>query len=156
MRQSLSEPNATPRPAVDDRPVRYAVLAAVALSFVLVAAAVVDQAGTRSLVEHAEAMYAPFGKQPSAGLLYGLVYGISAANVLLWLLVRRVARSPRRVGVAVLAAFVTLAGAGMGVLLLATGEYGQAIFPPLWGVLALLPAVAGVAAILSLVRPERS
>ena len=156
MRQSLSERPTTPRPAVDDRPVRYAVLAAVVLSVVLAAAALVDQVGARGLLGYAEAMYAPFGKQPSAGLLYGLLYGISAVNVLLWLLVRRVAGSPRRAGVAVLAAIVTLASAGLGVLLLATGEYGQAIFPALWGALALLPAAAGVAATVLLVRPRRS
>jgi hypothetical protein len=34
--------------------------------------------------------------------------------------------------------------AALAVLLLATTEYGAQIFPPVWGVLALLPAAAGI------------
>jgi hypothetical protein len=35
----------------------------VALSTVLVLAAIIDQAGSRSLADHAAAMYAPYGKR---------------------------------------------------------------------------------------------
>ena len=41
----------------------------VALSAVLVLAAIIDQAGSRSLADHAAAMYAPYGKRPDPNLL---------------------------------------------------------------------------------------
>jgi hypothetical protein len=45
-----------------------------------------------------------------------------------------------------LAVVVTLASASLAVLLLVSSEYDARIFPPLWGALATLPAVAGILA----------
>jgi hypothetical protein len=140
MRQSLSE---------------RAIVAAVALSVVLVVAAVVDQVGGRTLVEHATAMYASHGKQPSSGLLYGLLYTVAVLGALLWLVVLRPARNRRR-SAPVLAVVMTVLTAALALLLLVSAEYGATIYPPLWGILALLPAVAGVVASASLFRRSRA
>lgn len=128
MRQSLSE-------------IRTALLA-VGLSLVLAVVAIVDQSGGRSLFDHAAAAYAPYGKTISSGTVYGLVYGVAVFNALVWLLVVALARTPRPIAVsaAVLAILLTLTA---GLVLLLVTEYGVHPFPPLWGVLALLPVLAG-------------
>ena len=61
------------------------------------------------------------------------------------------ARSRRLIaaGLGVLAVLLT---ATLGVLLLVSSEYGVHPFTPLWGVLALLPAVAGAVAVAQLFR----
>ena len=154
MRQSLSEDPAAPTVATAGRrSAGYAVLVAVALSVLLAAAAIVDQAGGHTLSDHANAVYASTGKQPSASLLYGLVYAVAAVNALLWLFVLRVARSRRR-SAAVLAVIVAAVTAGLAVVLLVSSEYDARIFPPLWGVLAILPAVPGILATALLLRQD--
>jgi hypothetical protein len=136
MRQSLSEKTTTGRDTA---------LVAAVLSLVLAVAGIIDQAGGQSLVDHTADVYASYGKQPSSGLLYGLVYSVAVVNVLLWLLV---ARWPK----AALAIVAVLITASLAVVLLTTSEYGAHLFPALWGVLALLPAVAGIAATVVVVR----
>ena len=124
---------------------------AVALSAVLVVAAIIDQADGRSLADHVAAIYAPYGKQPDPNLLYGLVYTVAAVGALLWLLAIRSVRSRRR-SAPVLTVVVTTITAGLALLLLVTTEYGAQIFPPLWGVLAMLPPAAGILAAVLLRR----
>ena len=148
MRQSLSV-----RPDVDQwapeprgrRGAAGAVTAAVVLSAALAGAAVIDQTGGQSLTDHATALYAPYGTQPDPSLLYGLLYGVAAVGAVLWLLVLRAVRSGRR-SARVLAVVVAATTAALAVLLLVSAEYGEQIFPPVWGVLAMLPAVAGLGA----------
>jgi hypothetical protein len=120
-----------------------AAMSSVLLSAVLLVAAVVDQAGGQSLVDHAAAVYAPYGKEADPNLLYGLVYTVAVVDVLLSLLVFRAARAHRR-SAPILAVTTVVVTAALAVLLLATTEYGAQIFPPVWGVLALLPAAAGI------------
>jgi hypothetical protein len=150
MRQSLSEnlstythaPEPTPR---NWRAAARAVLLAIVLSAVLVVVAIIDQAGGRSLAEHAAAIYAPYGKRPDPSLLYGLVYTVAAIGASLWLLVLRVVQSRGR-SAPILTVAVTTVTAALALLLLVSSEYGAQIFPPLWGVLAILPAAAGILA----------
>ncbi|HEY9410848.1 MAG TPA: hypothetical protein VIP77_14805 [Jiangellaceae bacterium] len=152
MRQSLSETLPVPTtPTGRRRSAGYAVVVAVALSVVVAVAAIVDQVGGRTLIEHADATYASSGKQPSASLLYGLMYTVAVVDAALWLLVLRVARSRRRAA-GVLAVIVTAISASLAALLLVSTEYDARIFPPLWGVLAILPAVAGILAAALLLR----
>ena len=120
-------------------------------SVVLVVAAIIDQAGSRSLADHVTAMYAPYGKRPDPNLLYGLVYTVAAVGALLWLPVIRAVRSRRR-SAPVLAVVVTTITAALALLLLASTEYGAQIFPPLWGILAILPPAAGAFAVALLRR----
>ena len=156
MRQSLSENLGIdlhpPEPTTRNWPAAArAVKLAVALSAVLVVAAIIDQTGSRSLADHAAAMYAPYGKRPDPNLLYGLVYTVAAVGSLLWLVVIRAVRSRRR-SAPVLAVVVTAITAALALLLLASTEYGAQIFPPLWGILAILPAAAGALAVVLLRR----
>jgi hypothetical protein len=132
MRQSLSE----------NRTGRTTALLAVGLSLVLAAIAVTDQAGGRSLIEHATAVYAPFGKHPTASITYGLIYTVAVVDAVVWLLVTVLAS--RRVIAQILGILAIVVTAALGVALLTSTEYGVHPFPPLWGVLALLPAAAGV------------
>jgi hypothetical protein len=71
-----------------------------------------------------------------------VLYGVAVFNALVWLLVVAVARTPRpiAVGVAALAILLTLTA---GLVLLLVTEYGVHPFPPLWGLVALLPVLAG-------------
>jgi hypothetical protein len=156
MRQSLSENRDTYyRPP--ERPIRNwpaaarAVYLAVALSAVLVVVAIIDQTGGRSLADHAAAMYAPHGKRPDPSLLYGLVYTVAAVGALLWLLVLRAVQSRGR-SAPILAVVVTTVTGALALILLGTSEYGTQIFPPLWGILAVLPAAAGALAAVLLRR----
>ncbi|HEY7594200.1 MAG TPA: hypothetical protein VH969_13690 [Actinophytocola sp.] len=150
MRQSLSENSITyihpPERATRNwRPASRAVLLAIVLSAVLVVVAIIDQAGGRSIADHAAAIYAPNGKRPDPGLLYGLVYAVAAFGAVLWLLVLRVVQSRGR-SAPILTVVVTTVTAALALLLLVSSEYGAQIFPPLWGVLAILPAAAGILA----------
>lgn len=143
MRESLSL-SASPIPTIRARRgAAGAAMSSVLLSAVLLVAAVVDQAGGQSLVDHAAAVYAPYGKEADPNLLYGLVYTVAVVDVLLSLLVFRAARAHRR-SAPILAVTTVVVTAALAVLLLATTEYGAQIFPPVWGVLALLPAAAGI------------
>jgi hypothetical protein len=150
MRQSLSENPSTythppDRATRNWRGAARAVLLAIVLSAVLVVVAIIDQTGGRSLAEHAAAIYAPYGKRPDPSLLYGLVYTVAAIGALLWLLVLRVVQSRGR-SAPILTVVVTTVTAALALLLLVSSEYGAQIFPPLWGVLAILPAAAGILA----------
>lgn len=143
MRESLSLSSRPVTPTRGRRGAPGAAMSSVVLSAVLLVAAVVDQAGGQSLVDHAAAVYAPYGKEADPNLLYGLVYTVAVVDVLLSLLVFRAARAHRR-SAPILAVTTVVVTAALAVLLLATTEYGAQIFPPVWGVLALLPAAAGV------------
>jgi hypothetical protein len=122
-----------------------------ALSLILAVAAIVDQASGQTLMHHADALYASSGKQPSAGLLYGIVYTVAIADAVLWLIVLGVARSKRRAAAALAVVTVVIA-ACLAFLLLVTTEYGGHIWTPLWGSLALLPAVGGILTTAQLLR----
>jgi hypothetical protein len=150
MRQSLSETRSTythpPEPTTRNwRGAARAVLLAIVLSAVLAVVAIIDQTGGRSLADHVTTMYAPYGKRPDPSLLYGLVYAVAAIGALLWLLVLRVVQSRGR-SAPILAVVVTTVAGALALLLFVLSEYGAQIFPPLWGVLAILPAAAGILA----------
>ncbi|MGH3178249.1 MAG: hypothetical protein ACRDPF_30795 [Streptosporangiaceae bacterium] len=126
-------------------------LLAIALSAVLVVVAIIDQAGGHSLADHAATIYAPYGKRPDPSLLYGLVYTVAAIGALLWLLVLRVVQSRGR-SAPIMTVVVTTVTAALALLLLVSSEYGAPIFPPLWGILAVLPPAAGILAAVLLRR----
>ncbi|HET6740726.1 MAG TPA: hypothetical protein VFH76_17400 [Kribbella sp.] len=152
MRQSLSETPSTLRSKA--APGRGTAMLAVLLSLVLAVAAVIDQGGGQSLFDHAAAGYAAHGKDVTSGTIYGLVYTAAIVNVLMWLLAAALARTPRlvAVGAAGLAVLITLT---LGLALLFASEYGVHPFPPVWGILALLPALAGMLACAGFARARR-
>ena len=110
-------------------------MSSVVLSAVLLVAAVVDQAGGQSLVDHATAVYAPYGKEPDPNLLYGLVYTVAAVDALLSLLVFRAVRA-HRLSAPILAVTTVVVTAALAVLLLATTRACDSVIP-------LLPASSG-------------
>jgi hypothetical protein len=126
-------------------------LGALALSALLAIAALVDQTGSRTLMDHAHDVYASHGTSPSAGVVYGLVYSVAAVGVLLWWGTLVGARSGRRWApwATVVATVVT---AVLAVTLLAAGEYGEQVYPAFWGMVALLSPLAGALAAVPLVR----
>jgi hypothetical protein len=155
MGQSLSQSftRRTGETARNSRAAAGAVKAAVALSVLLAAVALIDQLGVHSLSDHARTMYAPYGKDPGAGLLYGLLYTVAVIDVLLWLAALRATRS-RGLLAPVTAWIVVVVTAALALTLFTVSEYGTAIFSPLWGILAALPAVAGIVAALRMRRRD--
>lgn len=122
------------------------VVTALGLSVLLAVVALADQVGGQSLMDHADAMYASHDKDPSAGLLYGTLYATAGLGIVLWLVALRSVRAGSRRARLVVAADV-LVLALLAVLLLTSSEYGDQIWPARWGILALLPSLAGVAAL---------
>jgi len=120
-----------------------AVIFAAGLSIVVLAATFIDQTGTRGLAEHGRQLYAPHGEQPNPNLLYGLVYLVAVVGLLLWLPLLRAVQS-RRGWAPLLATVASVVTGVLAVLLLVATEYGERIFPATWGLLALLPTVAGI------------
>ncbi|MGW0231544.1 hypothetical protein ACWDWO_24825 [Actinopolymorpha singaporensis] len=86
-----------------------------------------------------------------AGLTYGLIYTVAILDAVLWLATLRATRA-RGVRGPVTAWIVVAVTATLALTLLGASEYGTAIFPPLWGILAALPAVAGIIAVLRMRR----
>jgi hypothetical protein len=154
MRQSLSDQTST-RASSPGSAATVAVALALALAVLLAGAGLVDQLGGRTLMDHADEMYGRHGKQTSAGLMYGLLYTIAAVGAVLWLLVMRSVRTGSRWAAAYAAAVVVL-GAGMAAAVLGAREYGEQIFPTLWGILALLSPAAGAIAVVQLLRRRTS
>ncbi len=157
MRQSLSEirsrPTRTGR-AEERRPIALVLLAIVRAAAPAVAA-LTDQVGGRSLMDHVGGLYAPHGKDPDSTLMYGLLYAIAATGILLWLLVLRAVGTRSRWAV-VLTAAVTTIDAALAVLLLTAREYGEQIFPAQWGILTLLSPAIGVVLLVQLLRGRSS
>jgi hypothetical protein len=147
MRQSLSEPTPVRR---GSRPTIRTLFVAITLSAALAAVAAIDQFTVQSLSDHAVEMYAPYGERPSNGLLYGLLYAVAGLGVLLWSAVLRTSRSSLFGAVAALA--VAAVTAALGLTLLTVTEYGTRLFPLLWGILAVLPSVAGIVAAVLMLR----
>jgi hypothetical protein len=131
------------------------VIGAVALSATLAVAALVDQMGAQTLIEHTTSIYASHTEEPGAGLVYGLLYGVAGLGVLLWTGVLQAARRFPRVGAA-MSGVATVVMATLAVVLLASNEYGQRVYPPVWGLVALLAPLAGALATVRLLSRGRA
>ncbi len=83
--------------------------------------------------------------------MYGALYSVAATNALIWLLAARSVRARSRAAL-LMTGVGTVVTVGLAALLLGPQEYGEQIFPTVWGVLALLPTVGGVAALAQLLR----
>jgi hypothetical protein len=122
------------------------VLTALGLSLLLSVVALADQLGARSLVDHADAVYAPHGKDPSAGLLYGTLHLVAGLGAVLWFLALRSLWAGGRWARALVVTAAVVAVL-LALVLLTSREYDEQIWPLRWGVLALLPALAGLPAV---------
>jgi hypothetical protein len=79
------------------------------------------------------------------------VYTVAAVGALLWLIALRAVQSRGRSAPVLIVVVTTITGA-LALLLLVATEYGSQIFPPLWGILAVLPPAAGILAAVLLFR----
>ncbi|MDF1603781.1 hypothetical protein [Nocardioides sp. YIM 152315] len=150
MRQSLSDTPTLATPTA--RRVPYAGLALALLAAIgLAVAAVVDQAGGRALVDHATEAYRSHGEAVSADLLYGLIYCVAGANIVLWAAVLRSASVGSR-WAALLTGLAIAVGVALAGALLGAQEYGEQVFPARWGLLALVSPAAGVLVLVRLAR----
>lgn len=122
-----------------------------ALTVIALVAAVVDQASVHGIADHVRALYGPHDLHPDPNVLFNLLYVTGAFGVLLWLVtirgVWRQKRWPRVVG-----ALVTVVATSLALLNLLAFEHGTQIFPTVWGVIGLLPCIAGVVAVILLWR----
>lgn len=153
MRESLSETRSPVR--AGGRAAGYAMWGAVALSLAVGVAAAVDQAGGQELAAYTKDMYAAYDKEASPGLLYGLLYTVAVLGALLWLPAAFAAWARGR-WTPVLAIAALVVTGGLAASVLAAAEYGQTLFPPMWGRLSLLGPLAGLAGtVLFFVRGRR-
>lgn len=146
MRQSLSE---TPVAGGQRGPAVFALWGAVVLSVVLAVAAIADQASIHALRDYSADMYARYDVAANPGALYAILYTVAIIGALLWLPAVLGARKRWAPAAAIVA---TVIAAGLALLVFTTAEYGEMLFPPVWGVLALLPALAGVLGVVLLFR----
>lgn len=156
MRQSLSEQSdATPRRrGQGHRLAAVLIWAAVGASVVTLAIIVIDQTGARGLYEFTEAAYASHGVTPDVTLVYGILYGVAITIALVWVLML-VALKARGWWPSALSVAATLVTGTVAIVLLTASEYGEQVFSPVWGALAVIPTVLGVAATIGLVRDAR-
>lgn len=113
------------------------------LAFVLLIVGVADQQTVQTLESYSAAMYRAYGVVTEPGSIYTLVYVIAGFLIAFWTVAGLAVRMNRRWSFGLLiAAIVVNALLALG-MLFAT-EYSEPVFPPLWGLLAALPAAAGI------------
>lgn len=156
MRQSLSKQSdeASPRRGHGHRLAAVLIWVVVGASVVAFATIFIDQTGARSLYEFTDAAYASHGVTPDATLVYGILYGVFLTVTLIWVLML-VALKARGWWPSALSVAATLVTGTVAILLLTASEYGEQVFSPVWGVLALIPTVLGILATIGLVRDAR-
>lgn len=128
-----------------------ALQAAAALALLLAVAALIDQLSGRTLAAHTVAMYRGHGVEVDPNLPYVMTYLAAGVLVVLWGAAIGIARLGRLWGLGATVSVTAVNGAVALTLALVT-EYGERVFPPLWGVIAALPAIAGVVATVRLAR----
>jgi hypothetical protein len=125
------------------------------LTVVTLVASIIDQASLHSIADHVQALYAPYNLHPDPSLLFTIVYMTGSFGIIMWLAtirgVVRQKRWPRYVAV-----FLCLAATSAALLNLLAAEYGTRIFPTVWGVLGLLPCIAGLVAVVLMWTPGRA
>ena len=166
MRQSLSEISVEAagtdknagRQVVTELLDRRAAVAAMGIGLLLTVitliALIIDQASLYSIADHVDALYSPFDLHPDPNVLFGYLYVTGAIGIVAWLLTIRGVRQRRR-GVRVIASIVFMLATGIALLGLFASEYGTPIFPTVWGILGLLPCIAGLVAVILLWTPGR-
>ena len=117
-----------------------------ALSLASAVGLFIDQTSAHSLAEHVSAQYSPYGAVPDPNVLFGYLYATAGLAIAAWLIALRGVRS-RKSWVRLFASVTFLVGAMLAVFNLVIREYGTPIFPVLWSVLGLLPALAGLVAV---------
>ena len=113
------------------------------LTVITIIALVIDQTSVHSIADHVNALYSPFDLHPDPNVLFGYLYVTGGIGILSWLtMIWGVQRHKR--WARVVASMVFLVAVSFALLVLFVTEYGGQIFPTLWGLLGLLPSVAGL------------
>jgi len=113
------------------------------MAVVLPIAALIDQLGTRTLDDYSNSMYAAHGISASPGEIYVLLYVAAGFGIAFWLIALTSVWTRRKWARASVIAAIVVSALIAGTLFMAT-EYGQHIFPPIWGVFASLAPIAGI------------
>jgi hypothetical protein len=139
---------------VQRRPAVTAMGIGLLLTVVTLVALIIDQASGSSIADHVNALYAPLGLHPDPNVLFGYLYVTGGIGVLLWLTTIWSVSQHKR-WARVVASFVLVVATSLALLVLFVSEYGGQIFPTLWGILGLLPCLAGLVAVILLWTPGR-
>lgn len=137
-----------PRPAVT------AMGIGLLLTVITLTALTIDRVSVHSIADHVDALYAPLDLHPDPNVLFGILYVIGVTGVLLWLTMIWGVRRHRR-WARVVASIVFMVSTSIALLVLFVSEYGTQIFPTAWGILGLLPSIAGLVAVILLWMPGR-
>lgn len=113
------------------------------LAFILLIVAVVDQQTAQTLESYSAAMYSAYGVTTEPGAIYTLVYIVAGVLIGFWTVAGLVARMNRRWSFGLFITVIVV-NAFLAMIMLFATEYSEPVFPPLWGLLAALPAAAGV------------
>jgi hypothetical protein len=116
------------------------------LTVITLIALVIDQASVHSIADHVDTLYAPLGLHPDPNVLFGILYVTGLIGIVLWLSTIWGARRQKR-GARVVASMVFVVATSFALLVLFVSEHGTQIFPTVWGVVGLLPSVAGLLAV---------
>ena len=118
-------------------------------------ALIIDQASIQSIADHVDALYAPLALHPDPNVLLGILYVTGLIGIVLWLATIWGARRQKR-SARVAASFVFVVATSLALLVLFVSEHGTQIFPTVWGIVGLLPSVAGLLAVILLWRGSLS
>lgn len=125
------------------------------LTVIALIALIIDQVRGQTLARHVQTLYAPHDLNPDPNVLFGYLYVVGVIGILLWLATIWGIIQHKR-GARVVATTVFVLGSSVALFNIFVSEYGMQIFPTLWGVLGLLPSVAGLLAVIILWRQGRS
>lgn len=125
------------------------------LTVIALIALIIDQVNGDTLARHVEALYAPHDLDPDPNVLFGYLYVVGVIGILLWLATIWGIIQRKR-GARVVATIVFVLGTSVALFNVFVSEYGMQIFPTLWGVVGLLPSVAGLVAVIVLWRQGRT
>ena len=120
-----------------------AMLLTLLMAVVLPIAALIDQLCTRTLDDYSNTMYAAHGVSASSGEIYVLLYIAAGFSIASWLIALTSVGTRRKWARASVIVAIVVSALIAGTLFMAT-EYGQHIFPPIWGVFASLAPIAGI------------
>jgi hypothetical protein len=133
------------------RPAATAMGVGLLLTMVLLIALVIDQTSVNTIADHVDALYGPLNLHPDPNVLFGILYVTSVIGILLW--VAMIWGVRRQKGWArVVVSMVSLVATSFALLVLFVSEFGSRIFPASVG---LLPAIAGLVAVILLWTPGR-
>jgi hypothetical protein len=163
MRQSLSDISSDPDKMNTFTPakphLRRAAVTAMGIGLLLTVttliALIIDQTSIYSIADHVEALYAPLDLHPDPNVLFGILYVTGLIGALLWLTMIWGVRGHKR-WARVMASTVFVVAASIALLVLFVSEYGTRILPAPWGLIGLLPSIAGLVAVILLWTPGRA